>query len=155
MADYPDFTQFAYIDIWTQTLGRVLMRPTYGGCLNVSVALNNVVAGWHTLADIEGEGMIYGGMLAVYGGDSQIFDNIRITIDDTVITGMLFGYMAARNFTRPYGVHVYNTLFDTVNHTYAFIVPYGATFEENYKLEYHEALGNTPDVDLELQYAVV
>lgn len=154
MPDYPDFTQYAFIDIVAQTLGEVINRPVYGGAL-VSVVMKAVTANADTeLISITGEGMIYGGCIAVWGGGQQK-DSIWINeIDGNEQCPATFDILFTYNMGQPHGTSPIITRFDEVNYQYGSILPYGITFEEALKAIYREEHGGTPTVLAVMTYAL-
>lgn len=153
--DYPDFTQYSYIDIYAQTLGRVLNRPTYGGA-QVSTVVQVATANDDTeLISIVGEGMLYGGSLAVWGNLTQEDSYWKNVIDGNTQSPTVFSILSQFNMSQPHGSSPIVTRYDMVNYEYGFIIPYGITFEESFVCYYHESHGDTPTVMMVLTYALV
>lgn len=155
MPDYPDFTEFAYIDIWTQTLGRVLMRPTYGGAVSFYNVLNADAGVRTLLIDFSGQGMIYGAHLLVNAADTVENDQWLFTIDDNLQSAITFGEVRENGFEQPYGCDPICTRYDDINNNYSFIWPRGITFDETLKIEYSENHGRTPELNYGFSYALV
>ena len=155
MPDYPDFTQYAYIDIIAQSLGRVLARPTYGGAqVSTVIAAANPNADTQYIA-IAGEGMIYGGCIAVWGGMTQEDCMWLSKIDGNDQCPAPFNILADFNMGQPHGTSPIMTRYDMVNFQYGFILPYGITFEESAVFSYREAHGDTPTILMVMTYALV
>jgi len=155
MPDYPDFTRYAYIDIIAQTIERVLARPTYGGA-QVSTVVKAAVASADTeYIAIAGEGMIYGGCIAVWGGMTQENCMWLSNIDGNAQCPAPFNVLAGFNMGQPHGTSPIMTRYDMVNFQYGFILPYGITFEESAVFSYREAHGDTPTVLMVMTYALV
>lgn len=154
MPDYPDFTQYAYIDIIAQSMGRLLNRPTYGGAKRSNV-LQVVAPNADTeFISVAGEGMVYGGYMAVWANMTQSNSKWGMLIDGNDLFSPGFGIIADFNLMKPYGVSVFMTCYDVVTFRYGFILPYGVTFEESVVISYREGNGDTPLVMVDLTYAL-
>lgn len=155
MADFPDFTQYAAIDLFTQTLDRLLNRPTYGGA-QVSTVMKNADPNDDTqYISVTGPGMIYGGCIAVWGGMTQE-DSMWISkIDGNDQCPAPFDILARFNMGQPHGTSPITTRYDAVNFEYGFILPYGITFEETAVFSYREEHGDTPSILMVMTYATV
>ena len=155
MADLPDFTNYSYVDLFAQTLSRILNRPTYGGA-QVSTVVKAAVANDDTLyMAIDGPGMIYGGCVAVWAGMTQEHSMWLATIDGNAQCPAPFDILARFNMGQPHGTSPICTRYDMINFEYGFILPYGITFEENAVFSYREAHGDTPMVMMVMTYALV
>jgi len=155
MTDFPDYTQHAFIDIVAQSLGRILNRPTYGGA-QVSTVMQAVGASTDTeLISIAGEGMIYGGCVAVWAGMTQENCMWLSTIDGNAQCPAPFQVLARFNMGQPHGTSPITTRYDGINFEYGFILPYGITFEETAVFSYREAHGDTPTVLMVMTYGLV
>ena len=154
MPDYPDFTQYAYIDIIAQSLGRVLTRPTYGGA-QVSTVLKAVTPNDVTeFIAIAGEGMIYGGYIAVWASMTQAVCLWTSVLDGNDQSPVSFEIMKGFTGSYPHGMSPIMTRYDMVNFQYGAVMPYGITFEESLVFSYREGEGDTPSVLVDMSYAL-
>lgn len=154
MSDYPDFTQYAYIDIIAQSLGRVLTRPTYGGA-QVSTVLKAANPGVDTeFIAIAGQGMLYGGYIAIYANMDIAASAFVSVIDGNPQDVVLFGVLKEFNIGQEHGIGPEVRRWDAINFRYAFVMPYGITFEESLVFSYRESEGDTPSVLVDMSYAL-
>jgi len=154
MPDYPDFTEYAYIDIIAQSLGRVLTRPTYGGA-QVSTILKAANPGVDTeLIAMAGEGMLYGGYIAVYANKTIATSSFVSVIDGNIQSPVLFEVLKNFSMGDTHGTAIGVTHWDEITFRYGFILPYGITFEESAVFSYREDEGDTPAVLIDISYAL-
>lgn len=155
MTDFPDYTQYAAIDIFTQTLDRILNRPTYGGALTSAVTRAVTANDDTLLMSVAGEGMLYGGLLIVDAGMTQE-DSLLFPILDLNSQAVIsFGSIIDLGFVRESGVTPIVCNYDDVNNVYSFALPWGITFETSFSMLYREAHGDTPTVTCIMYYALV
>lgn len=153
--DYPDFTEFAYIDIWTQTLGKVLIRPTYGGAKFATYNAAITPSDTTELVSINGEGMLYGGFGMVVGAALPISDYFNVVLDGTTHIGHQFQWLAYLMARQPMGSLPGITSYDAPQKTVGVVFGGGITFETSYVLNYIESLGNATNVWVKIIYALV
>lgn len=155
MPDRPDFTGYAFVDVFTQTLTRMLNRTTHGGAKTSSVEQVVTASDDTEFISIAGEGMIYGGCLSLVASVTQQAAMWLITVDGNLQSVIQFNDIANFNFTQPYGMMPICTMYNEIDYEYGFTLPYGITFEETVVLSYREAAGDTPNVLMIVNYALV
>jgi len=141
--DFPDFSQYAIVNLYQQTLSELISRNKYGAPAMVVGRETVEEDETKTMLDITGKGQIYAAVCNVIGQISAT-DHMILAMDGQVINDMtwddLFSnrYLAGMNL--PIGMTRYPADADKAT---ASLTP-GYTFETQYKLEYHhgELIGN-------------
>lgn len=147
---------FNIVDIGNQTVSELVNRPKYGEAATASAVVTVTASGTTTLLTVTGKGMIYGGTIRVGAEGNQRNGRPKLVIDN--VTASLAIDFSDRNtwgWLRVGPGDFILTTYDIVNDWYAVVIPYGLTFETNVILQYVEALGDTPNVNGDLVYALI
>jgi len=128
----------ARTDILLQTLTELIVRQRYGK-LHV-LSINTLApAGWDTIIDVSGKGIIYGGWIA--------FDNDGSYLRQTVDTGdaVTFSFTILNDYSlSPSALPFFYLLrYDAANSRYVVGLSGGVTFDSSYKLEWYIGLAYT------------
>lgn len=131
------------------------VRPKYGAA---QVAWRNITAvanSLNALVEISGKGVIYGGLLALYGYETQQISTPHLTVDGTIIAQVSFQSYNRYNMTVENCFPFYLLKYDNVAFIYALGISSMMTFESSFKVEYDENDGGTPTVWCRVIYALI
>jgi len=131
------------------------IRPRYGGaqrqtdtvCVNPDLVTE--------LLAITGKGMIYGGVVFLEPGASQVNSMVYLFVDGKWIGGMSFAKLNKYGINKPQVYPSFELKYDTVNHIYCCGISPGITFESSFQLKYFEWHGNNPSVIFDVYYTLI
>ena len=117
-----------------------------------------VAAGFHTVHDIAGKGVSYGGFLFAWDqAPNPEVDLVSVTIDGTVVSTLTFDELLVRGSK---GVSVFPFTigqYDIVNARMTVLLGQNIVFNEQFKVEYGYAVANAGVVNIisHLYYTVI
>lgn len=152
-AGTPDY--YRGVDVAYQALAQMIVRPKYGGAVQVSGNTAVSANGVTLLASISGKGVIYGGSVWLDFTSSQANAEIMMKLDGAFIFSQSFLRMKDYSILNPRSSIITLNKFDGTNFIYSAGLSYGITFESALDLGYNEQQGDTPTVHFNVVYALI
>ncbi len=131
------------------------VRPKYGGALQKKGSLAVDASVPTRLTNIEGKGVLYGGVVWLDPATTQANSAVLMKLDGTLLSSLSFVRMADYGVNNPRNSVFTLNKYDSVNKVYSVGLSYGITFESYLDLYYYETYGNTPTVFWDLVYALI
>lgn len=132
-----------------------IVRPKFGGakCKSGTKYVDaNIIT---DIVDVEGRGIVYGGVLWLDYLTTQANSIVVLTVDKSVLSDLSFVRLSEFCIDAPGKYSLIINLFDHVNYVYSVSVGFGITFEDGIGLSYDEKHGDQPTVHYRLVYALL
>jgi len=136
--------------LWTQVANK-----NRGKITHVYVNHNHLGAEYYEMCDIEGPGIILGGILRHTALVTHKLCNILITVDGLLLREANFYTLNSFKATSPWQIIPNLIEFDDTNFVYIVGIPHGITFETQFKIVFNEKIGAADDSRLYLYYALL
>jgi len=134
---------------------RIQIRPTYGAWKRLYYS-DTVPGGVTTsLGSIAGKGMIYGGNILISSTGVVDTDFLQLLLDGTVFSNPMMQALNLFSLSKETCNPFYLLKWDSVLFVYAVGFMPGISFETSVQVRYSEAVGRTPQIIMQLFYALI